>query len=533
MGTNWKWDAHAEYGKNHYVAHYLNTQVAGNGTPASGTQIVSRVTLALDAVVNPANGQIVCRSTLTTPNNGCVPYNPFGPNSATDANRKYLNNDGLNVVDYTQEDAAFNITGEPFALPAGPVSIAAGGEYRREKEDLQGDFYANLNAYATGNAPSFKGKYNVKEVYGEANAPIFKDQAFAKALNIQGAVRYADYSTVGSQTTWKVGVNYEPISGMRFRVTESRDIRAPALWELFSPGNAQTNNLTVRNRLTGALETVFVPQNSSGGNPNAQPEKAKTKTFGIVLAPGEWLDELNGIDISVDYYDINIRGALTSFAGANVATLCNNGQASFCQYFTYNAAGSVTALNNPVVNLGGVRTKGIDFVLSYRKDLAQLNPALVGRLTTALSGTYVAHVYVDPGVPGSPVVDRAGDNGQAAQSTGGAQPWLRANLAETYELGKFSGTLQFLYVSKGRLDNTYNIGNPATQINNNDVKPYLNTNLFASYQLTPKLQLFGAVQNLFDMEPANSPYNVLNTSVSGAYYDKIGRAFQIGFDYKF
>ena len=252
-----------------------------------------------------------------------------------------------------------------------------------------------------------------------------------------------------------------------------------------------------------------------------------------MLAPGEWLDELRGLDISVDYYDINIRGALTAFSGANVASLCNNGDPNFCKYFTYNAAGTATALNNPVVNLGGVRTKGVDFIVSYRKDLSELNSALKGRWTTNFSGTYVAHVFVDPGVPGQPIVDRAGDNGQQAQSTGGAQPWLRANLSETYDLGKFSGTLQFLYVSKGRLDNTQNIGVPATQINNNDVKPYLNTNLFASYQLTPKLQFFGAVQNLFDMEPANSPYSVLNTSVSGAYYDKIGRAFQLGFDYKF
>jgi outer membrane receptor protein involved in Fe transport len=542
VGSNWKWDAHAEYGKNHYVANYLNTQVAGNGTPATGPQILSRVALATDAVlVTAANvgtsglpiGSIQCRTTLSAPTNGCVPYNPFGPDSATAANRAYLNNNGLNVVDYTQQDAAFNLTGEPFALPAGPVSIAVGGEYRKEKENLKGDFYANLNAYATGNAPSFKGQFNVKEVYGEANAPILKDAPLAKQLNVQGAVRYADYSTVGSQTTWKLGVNYEPVSGMRFRVTESRDIRAPQLWELFAPGNAQSNNLTVRNRITNALETVFIPQNSSGGNPDAQPEKAKTKTFGLVLTPGEWLDELSGLDLSVDYYDINIRGALTSFSGANVATLCNNGDANYCKYFTYNATGSVTALNNPVVNLGGVRTKGVDFVLAYRKDLSQFNSALKGRWTQNFSGSYVAHVYVDSGIPGSPIVDRAGDNGQNAQSTGGAQPKFRGNLTETYDLDKLSITLGFLYVSKGRLDNTYNIGNASTQINNNDVKPYLNTNLFASYQLTPKLQLFGAVQNLFDTDPANSPYAVLNTSVSGAYYDKIGRQFQLGFDYKF
>jgi outer membrane receptor protein involved in Fe transport len=538
VGDNWKWDAHVGWGENHYHADYRNTVIQGNSAPAvpGGPLVTSRVTQALDAVlVTAANvgtsglpvGSIQCRSTLTAPTNGCVPYNPFGPNSGSQAARDFVSYDSLNEVFYKQYNAAFNLRGEPFALWAGPVAFATGIEWRKESERLESDFYAANNALQTGNAPPWSGKYDVTEGYAEAAVPLAKDMAWAKSLNFDGAGRLAHYSNVGDQWTWKVGLNYEPVTGIRFRVTKSQDIRAPALWELYAPGNAQSNNISVRNRNTGVLETRFIPQNSSGGSPTVQPENAKTTTIGVVLNP------IRGLDISVDRYNINIKDAITNFAGANVANLCNQGQQRFCDYFSFDANGSVTALYNPAINLGGLQNIGYDFVVSYRKDLAEISEKLSGVLTTNLSGTYTQHVYVNSGLPGTPIIDRAGDNGQAAQSTGGAIPWLRANLAVNYANGPLSLTTTLLYVSKGRLDNTYNTGNPANTIDNNVVKEYWNTGLFGSYNITRQLQIFGGVQNLFNVEPSNSPYSVLNTAVSGAYYDKIGRTFQLGLDFKF
>jgi outer membrane receptor protein involved in Fe transport len=536
-GDNWKWDAHVGWGENHYHANYRHQLIQGNSAPAvpGGPVIPSRVAQALDAVaVTAANvgtsglpvGSIQCRSRLTDPGNGCVPYNPFGPEGGSQQSIDWFTYDSNHDVKYRQYNAAFNLRGEPFSLWAGPVAFATGVEWRKEKERLVSDFYATNNALGL-NAPGWAGSYNVTEGYAEAAIPLAKDMAWAKSLNFDGAGRLAHYNNVGDQWTWKVGLNYEPVTGLRFRVTKSQDIRAPALWELYAPGNAQSNNLTVRNRITGVLETQFIPQNSSGGNPNIQPENAKTTTIGIVLNP------IPGLDISVDRYNINIKDAITNFAGANVATLCNNGQQAFCQYFSFNAAGTVTALYNPAINLGSLQNIGYDFVVSYRKDLADWSPKFSGVLTANLSGTYTQHVWVDSGLPGAVKIDRAGDNGQAAQSTGGAIPWLRANLSVNYANGPLSLTTTLLYVSKGRLDNTYNTGNPSNTIDNNVVKEYWNTGLFGSYNITRQLQIFGGVQNLFNVEPSNSPYSVLNTSVSGAYYDKVGRTFQLGLDYKF
>src|SRR3546814_2177484 len=78
------------------------------------------------------------------------------------------------------------------------------------------------------------GKLNVKEVFAEAQVPIFKGQPLAEELSLNGAFRLTDYSNSGSVKTWKVGAVYKPIEDVMFRVTRSRDIRAPSLFELFA-----------------------------------------------------------------------------------------------------------------------------------------------------------------------------------------------------------------------------------------------------------------------------------------------------------
>ena len=106
----------------------------------------------------------------------------------------------------------------------------------------------------------------------------------------------------------------------------------------------------------------------------------------------------------------------------------------------------------------------------------------------------------------------------------------------------FSTTLQVLYVSQGTLDNTYNTALGGTLANygagvvsggGNVVPAYWKFDLGMTYDVTPHLQLFAFVNNLTNVWPARSPYNVLNTYTSGAYYDKIGRALSLGFDFKY
>jgi outer membrane receptor protein involved in Fe transport len=498
LGDSWHYDAHYSWGENRF----------------------RNEAFAVDAVVDPSTGQVVCRATLPGPAfnanaEGCVPINPFGPNSATPDAQAYVNGSGWSTSLYTQDTAALNVRGEPFATWAGPVSIAFGGEYRRETQRVVADpISANGGFALVGNVGTFRGAFDVTEGYFEAIVPLARDLPFAHALDLNGAIRYAEYSTVEGQTNWKVGAVYEPVEGLRLRVTRSRDIRAPAIYELYGPGSVLVNLITVNG------VSARVPQNVTVGNPDLNPEKGDTFTAGMVIEPVG----IPNLRASIDYYDIDLSDAITSISAGTIGSLCTLGQTQFCNYITFNAAGAPVRVTAPQLNIGSLRTDGIDAVLNYTLRLDS-----GASINAALSGTYVFHSYVNSGAPGSVDIDRAGENGQA---NAGAMPRFRGNASLTYLNDLFSVTGQVVFVSAGTIDNSYNTA-PALTINDNDVPAIAYVNLYSTLNITPDAQLTFTVNNLFDTDPPVVPYPVFITPTNGVYYDKIGRAFQVGVNLRF
>ena len=53
---------------------------------------------------------------------------------------------------------------------------------------------------------------------------------------------------------------------------------------------------------------VWLPFVDATGNPKVNPEEAKTLTAGFVWRPNTAHEKLNGLNLSVDYYDIKIDG---------------------------------------------------------------------------------------------------------------------------------------------------------------------------------------------------------------------------------
>ncbi|MDB5465536.1 MAG: hypothetical protein JWQ46_298, partial [Phenylobacterium sp.] len=189
LGTTWKWDSYVATGLTHFTQ-----KIQGN-------RIIANWNQAVDAVVNPANGQVVCRSTLTNPTNGCVPVNLFGQGSPSAAAAQYVTGTSMLAADFRQDAAAVNITGEPFSVPAGPVSVAAGAEYRRESVRQVADALSNANAFNIGNPHDINGSEGVKEAFVETVVPLVKDLPFAKQVDFNGAIRVTDYQTSGAVTT--------------------------------------------------------------------------------------------------------------------------------------------------------------------------------------------------------------------------------------------------------------------------------------------------------------------------------------------
>jgi len=499
LGGSWHYDAHYSYGENHFRSDFTN-----NFSPVFWN-------LAVDAVVDPASGQIVCRSTLTPGNPlaaGCVPVNIFGPNAVSGSGPEalaYVNRADYNAVLYKQHAAGINIRGELFSTWAGPVAAAFGGEYRRESESLTAGPLSTSNRFAIGNAVPFSGKFDVKEVYAELVVPLAQDVAFARSLDLNGAIRYADYSSAGGQTTWKVGGVWEPVDWLRFRVTRSRDIRAPAIYELFSPGSFTNTALTVNGI------TAVIPQNRTVGNPDLRPEKADTLTIGAVLQPAA----IPSLRFSVDYYKIDIKDAIDSLSAANIGNACTAGDATACSFITFSGNTPVRLLA-PVQNISQFETSGLDIALSHQLQLGN------GTLSTRLSGSYTLHAYING-------IDRAGENGMGSL---GSQPRFRGNLSETYANGPFSLTAQLLYISKGNNDNQFNTI-PALTINQNRIPAAAYVNLYSSVKVSENFELNASIDNLLDKDPPVSPYATQGQPVNGQLYDKIGRVFEVGAKVRF
>lgn len=504
LGGGWSWDANVTASRDDYRQNILNAPYS------------PRLRFALDAVAGP-NGQVVCRATLpgaafNAAAAGCVPLNLFGNGAPSTGALAYITPETNSYSRYKQEVATANIKGKPFDTWAGPVSVAAGLEYRHEAQTVTVDSFGASGGYlGAGNATPFHGSFNIKEGYLDTIVPLARDWSFAKSVDLNAAVRYADYSTVGSQTTWKVGLTYEPFDALRFRVTSSKDVRAPAIYELAGGGQFLTNTATVRGR------TVNIPQNTTLGNPNLDAEQAKTFTAGVVLQPGF------GFRASIDYYNIRVKGAIASLSAANIGALCDAGNQTFCNFYTFDANGVATSLFGTVLNIGSFQTKGIDGTFDYSTRLGDdAKLAINGR------GTYLLHAYVDGGT--GVIVDRAGEN---TEQNLGAGPRFRANVTETLTIADLSFSLQQIYVSKGKEDNLFNTL-PTNTINDNDIPAAMYLNAYATIDVNKDFQFFVAVDNLLDKDPPLSAYpNLPVPPVNGQYYDKVGRAFRAGVTAKF
>lgn len=372
-----------------------------------------------DAVVNPANGQIVCQVTLTAYASrfpGCVPINPFGPNSLTQQMFDWYTERTSYIATNIMDDVGGSITGDVFALPAGPIRASLSAEARWQTLGVQSAFDPAifpdctglrlcLNTAALHDQPvlaPMSAANNVYEFAGEANIPLLKDVPLVQDLSLNLAGRHTEYSTSGAAETWKVGLDYHVNDSIRFRGTASVDIRAPNLYDLYQPLAIATSGF-IDNLTKGNFNIV----QRTTGNPNLKPEVAHTHTAGIVLTP----DFLPGFTASVDYFRINMSNAITSLNGStsNIQNLCiaSGGVSPYCSlvtrpypYTNTTLANFPTSYSIQSVNSAKVGTEGLDIELDYDFDMADVISVLPGSVTLRNLTSYQPHITT-LGYPGA------------------------------------------------------------------------------------------------------------------------------------
>ena len=524
------WDIYAQYGRTdmrEQLTDIMNTQNMLNATDAVFAP-------AGNALGVPA-GTIVCRSSLTNPTNGCIPLNRLGIGVANPAAFAYVLGNPERDEIAEQKVAGANLSLTPFATWAGDVSVAVGAEWREESikgyvppqyrpiigVDSAG--HANTtNLWSVGNYLPTNGRYNVKEAYLETVVPL------GLGLEFNGAVRATDYSTAGYVTTWKAGLSWQPIRDIRFRVTRSRDIRAPNLSDLYQSGGS--NSDSVHNPFYD-IDPVHNPQASYGysatvvGNPNLKPEKSDSWNIGAVFTPRF----LKGFNASIDYFRIEIKDAIGSIGAQDIINLCARGNQDFCSAYTVDPTNAQRLLfRTQPFNFARQLVRGIDFEAAYRVPLGSQSAfTLRGTATNYLDNL----LYT--GIQGAVTTNTAGVNG----GQGSTPSWIF----------HFSGTLDFpttsiTAVARGVSSGKYSASgiectsgcpvysSAAPTYDNNHVSGlfYVDLNLTqdVKFGTNKDAQFFINVTNIFNRWPLLVPETGLAANTT--YSDMLGRTFRAG-----
>ncbi|HJV41498.1 TonB-dependent receptor domain-containing protein [Caulobacter sp.] len=512
----WHWELTAQQGVNRNKSHVVNNL------------ITARMGFAADAVINPVNGQVVCRATLPGSSfnaaaAGCAPFNPFGEGAPSAASLKYVFGELTSLGRTEMKGVEASVSGELFQLPAGAVAIAIGGEMRNDESKLAVDPLSQAGAYRLVNSQAFYGRSNTKEGFVEADIPVLKDVFLAKDLSLNLAARHTEYSFSGGVNTWKAGVNWALTRELRLRYTRSRDIRAPNLTELYATG--RQNNITIDDTLYTGRTYLSVP-NKTFGNPDLTPEIADTNVMGFVYRP-EWLP---GFNMAVDYYAIRIKDAIGNVGGNNAVQQCNlAGQNSpICAFVIRDASKAVIGTRTSPFNLTVQKIDGVDIEVGYKMQLADFGWATSllgddpGSLNLRMVAGYLSElVTISPLVPIT--INDAGADGI---------PKWRATLAATYEKGPWQVRLQGRYIGDWVWNRTF-IEGVTTNFNHVADRAYLDGQV--SYEFSKRAEVYVNVQNLLDRDPAFAPDPTGATPLSTdtGLYDQVGRSWRVGVRLRF
>ena len=520
--TSWKWNANYAYGTTMMKAVVF------------GALVLSRYRNATDAVVNPATGQIVCRVTLTNPADPCRPWNVMGVGvyAGNTAGHDYMVQQSFQRGLIKQQTFSASVTGEPLSLWAGPVGVAFSFEHRKDAIHVKNDPYSQAQDRPFGIVPGLDGEQSVTEGAVEAIIPLAKGESWAQDWELNLAARFTGYETSGFVTTWKVGSTYTPIDDIKLRVTYSRDIRAANLMELFASTNAGGGSSQIVDRFQGGRSyTIGLTPNKS--NPNLAPEIANTLGLGFVLSP-KWLD---GFTASVDYWDVNITGAIQAIGIQQVVDSCYDGrQPQLCADITRLPNGNIDTITTRPINLATKDVRGLDVEASYRMPVSNLVSAWQGDFSLHGLMTFYFRNYEDNTF--NAPTNHVGENG------GANPPWWKVNVTGTYSLDPMSVSLTARAVSAGTINHEYvecTSGCPTstadhTTINNNHLpgRFYLDANVNYKFDMGgANSELFLSVQNMFNNDPPPAPspfyYSVSNLTI---LYDKLGAVYRVGLRFK-
>lgn len=528
---------------------------------------------ALDIELNNETGLLQCADPIAR-GQGCVPINVFGEGAISPEAADYVRHIGIiNArIEQTQIGGTFSGPVPGIELPAGSIDFAAGFEWRREFSDNQPDGLQQAGL-TTGNAiAGNRGQYEVYELFGEVNVPIVEDQPFFERLDIGGAYRFSDYSTVGTTHAYSANASWAPVENVRVRFQYARAVRAPNIAELFNGGTenfatisdpcdglaTETDQTIVNTCLqdplvaarfnaTGDFALTQVEAQGTGGfsgvgNRNLDPETSDSFNVGLVFTND--FGAAGDFSFSVDYFNIDIRDAIAQPGRQFTVNQCyQSGDLAgneFCGFIirddqgVVSTIGEITDVNTAQVNAGFIKTAGIDFAITHSLDLGNwdsLNGVMssvpgfddAGSLSFRANYTWLRKYESE--IFGA-FEDDLGDTGVFEHEV--LAGWIYSN-------GPFTFTWDSQWLSNSTVDDDF-------ALFNFEVGDYWRHDMQTRYSFNDGLaEIFFGINNITDAEAprilsgvtGSFAANATGTDTDPAIFDVIGRQFTAGLRLRF
>ncbi len=498
----------------------------------------------------------------------CGGLNLFGADSISAECARYIAAGGTNRAGYDQTIAEASITGSPLALPAGDLGLALGILYKRDEYFYEADpigtvFLDDGSADIQGfNASDdIEGSDHNTDLYVEALVPVLNGVTAAQRLDLVLGLRHSEYASAGGVDSYKAELLWQPVTVLRVRSSFQHSVRAPSVFELYQPqlptvyggtsddfgefidpcearssqragaNAAQVEALCLAqgvpaDQLAEFEDSDGVHYGVDGGNPDLGAETADTMTVGFVLQSWSANPHLSGMQLSLDWYRIELTDAIAQVFANNYVPQCFDARVNpdfdanneVCRYFSRDpVTHDIAGLEDLNRNIVGYEVAGIDAQFDWTFDLGP-GTANLNWLVSWMDRFETTEVQ------GLPVVDSVGLVG--GNYLGGSLPEWKANLNVSYAWGGLSLTGQWRYID----------GMRDRDVPEYEVPSYDYIDAYASYEFGPGLldglTLRAAIENLTDDDPPLLPTQV-QANTDPSQYDVLGRRYSLGLSFRF
>lgn len=479
------------------------------------------------------------------------PFDDYGSISA--GQMAYLTTGSLKDVS-TGELRLFqlNFNGQFAAdlLQGGAIGWAAGVERRKEEGAYSPDEFLSEGLTTGGANDPQSGAFAADEFYGEILLPVLEN------LNIESSIRFSDYDSTGSATTYKLGADFRPTEEVSVRGGISTGYRAPNISELnqgnqtgfpiVNPAcefgdrllaNGQISQTAYDNCVslaasdgvdtTDAGEFGFAWQSAytslAPPKGSLDPEESTTYTLGTVYSP----EVLPGLSVGFDYWDIEVENVIGSEDINDLTRACMESAgftAEACTLFStgkpYNGPfpDDVTASFG---NLGTIRTSGIDFNAFYEGALdLQMLPG-ADKFHLLWGATYL--MKYERQFPLAGTRDVAGTAGGANSGSGvsGTFPEWRWNAEAGISGEGWTASWQMRFIGE-----TTDALRPSSITDDAKAESVMYHDLVGSYTWK-NVAFYGGINNVLDKEPPRF-HSAFNANTDPGTYDVIGRRLFTG-----